>query len=137
MQREDLAARGGALDDEKAASASMPAAAESRYRQLFEDMLDQFASAQVKLVVLEVEEAPYTYRHPAIRRAWRDFMRRNVEPLVTARGFKYVRTDWDAFDDADYFDFNHLNSRGASRYTEQLVAALGPLLGGRAARRPD
>jgi hypothetical protein len=56
-----------------------------------------------------------------------------VRAVVEARGIPYVRVDWDAFSDADYFDAYHLNSRGIARFTPMFAAAVAPAL--RAIRR--
>ena len=60
--------------------------------------------------------------------AWRALMREQVRPEVERRGFVYLRADLDRLDDADYFDHNHLNSRGIATYSRLLAPLLAPLL---------
>jgi hypothetical protein len=83
----------------------------------------------VRLVVNEVEEAPYVYITPERRDDLRRFMREQVRREVNARGFPYVRVDFDQLSDADYFDFNHLNQDGIRKYSRLLAERLQPVLG--------
>lgn len=98
------------------------------YWRLFEESLAAFKAAGTRLIVNELEEAPYTYGDPANRARWRRFMRERVQARVEAAGFVYIRADLDRLDDAHYFDYNHLNSRGAHAYAALLAAALRPHL---------
>lgn len=94
----------------------------------FVAILDLFAGHDVRLVVNELEEAPYFYRDPGRAEHYRGFMRDRVRPFVESRGVPYVRTSLEQLDDADYFDFNHLNDRGIDRFTPMLAEALRPYL---------
>lgn len=98
---------------------------------LFERILDMCARAGVRLVVVEVEEAPHTYERPQVRERYREFMRKRVQPAVEQRGFAYLRPDWDLIEDAHYFDYNHLNHKGVERFTPLLARTLAPQLGKR------
>jgi hypothetical protein len=94
----------------------------------FDAILDLFVSRGIRLVVNEVEEAPYNYSDPGEKRQLREFMRR-VREQVEQRGVPYVRVDWDTFSDSDYFDWNHLNRDGIVKYADQLAPLLRPVLG--------
>jgi hypothetical protein len=94
---------------------------------LFVAILDIFAAKKVRLVVNELEEAPYIYRHPMIRAKWREMMRTLVQPEVEQRGFRYIRTNLDQLSDFDYFDYNHMNSNGIAKYTPMLAQRLNEL----------
>jgi hypothetical protein len=91
------------------------------YLAMFRAILDQFASRKIKLVVNELEEAPFMYADRATREGFRQFMRVWVEPEVERRGFVYVRTNLDALNDDDYFDWDHFNSKGIAKYTPMIA----------------
>jgi hypothetical protein len=95
---------------------------------LFRRALDLFKARGVRLVVNEIEEAPFVYGNPIVRQKWRDFMRHRVRPEVESRGFTYIREDFDKYSDRDYFDYNHLNSDGVTKYTQFLAASLANLV---------
>ncbi|MBD3867184.1 MAG: hypothetical protein IFK94_03580 [Acidobacteria bacterium] len=98
------------------------------YWNTFLAILDLCRAHDVRLVVNEVEEAPYVYLTTERQEALRRFMRETVEREVTARGFPYVRVDFDLLSDADYFDFNHLNQSGIRKYSRLLADRLRPVL---------
>ena len=116
----------GQLSDAEAASfkASPPARMEW---DTFVAILDVFAENKVRLIVNEVEEAPYMYGHPLVRDKWRSMMREFAEPEVKRHGFSYIRTDLGQLSDDDYFDYNHMNSRGIAKYTPMLARRLNEL----------
>jgi hypothetical protein len=89
--------------------------------KLFDAILDLFAERRTRLVVNEVEEAPFIYTAPENRERWRRFMRDRIQPRVENRGFAYERTDLDRLHDDDYFDYNHLNSQGIEKYTPMIA----------------
>lgn len=101
------------------------------YWSCFLAILDAFRKAGVNLVVNEFEEAPQQYQSRAEQERWRSFMRETVQPEVESRGFSYIRVDFDLFPPADYFDYNHLNSDGVSRFTPLFADLLAPHLSGR------
>ncbi|NGZ06960.1 MAG: hypothetical protein G8237_11455 [Magnetococcales bacterium] len=98
------------------------------YLALFETMLAHFKSRQIRLIVNELEEAPHMYATPETRDKMRQFMQTHAKPKVLAHGFSYIRADLDQLQDADYFDYNHLNSQGVTRYSPLLAEVLRPLL---------
>ena len=98
------------------------------YIALFRETLDLFASRRIKLVVNELEEAPFTYGDQASREAYRQFMRVWIQPEVERRGFVYARTDLDALNDDDYFDWDHLNSKGITKYTPMISNIIKALI---------
>lgn len=91
-------------------------------------ILDLCREKDARLIVNEVEEAPYIYLSAERRESWRRFMRETVEREVVSRGIPYVRVDFDLMSDEDYFDFNHLNRDGIRKYSRLLAERLGPLL---------
>lgn len=103
------------------------------YWNIFLGIVDLFAAHDVQLIVNEFEEAPYNYSIPENRRAYRAFMR-EVRDFFVARGIPYVRVDFDQLQDADYFDYNHLNSQGIEKYSAMLATQLEPLLAARPLR---
>ncbi len=98
------------------------------YWALFLETLELFRQYDVKLVVNEIEEAPYVYLNGERRDRFRRFMREVVEPQVTARGGSYIRVDFEQLSDADYFDYNHLNTRGVAKFSGLLIERLRPTL---------
>jgi len=88
---------------------------------LFDAILDLFAERRKRLVVNELEEAPFIYSTPENRDSFRRFMRERIQPRVESRGFSYERADLDRLRDDDYFDYNHLNSRGVEKYTPMMA----------------
>ena len=99
---------------------------EPAYWRLFEEMLRTFKENGVRLIVNEIEEAPFLYGSPERRDMFRQFMRDKVEKRVLEEGFAYTRVDFDRFADDDYFDWDHLNSIGASKFTPMLADQLRP-----------
>lgn len=97
--------------------------------RLFTAMLDLFELHRVHLIVNELEEAPYTYQSKAARDAWRRLMFEHVRPEVERRGFLYARADLDALEDDDYFDYNHMNSKGIAKYSPMIAAILAKAIG--------
>jgi hypothetical protein len=102
--------------------------ADHRMLKLFDVMLDEFKRSGAKLIVNEIEEAGFMYAHPKIRAAARLFMQTEIRRRVEAAGFTYVRADLDRLEDADFFDYNHLNSRGIAKYSPMLAELLKPSL---------
>jgi hypothetical protein len=101
--------------------------ASPEYWNTFVGILDLFQSHHVRLIVNEVEEAPYNYDIAANAEASRSFMR-EVRSYVERRGIPYTRVAWEEFGNDDYFDYNHLNSQGIARFTPLLAAQLRPYL---------
>jgi hypothetical protein len=90
-------------------------------------ILDVFTQHKVRLVVNELEEASFVYGHPLVRSKWRKMMHELVQPEIERRGFTYIRTNLDAIVDDDYFDWNHMNSKGVEKYTTMLAQRLNEL----------
>jgi len=90
---------------------------------LFTRMLDMFAENGIKLVVNELREAPHKYKDRAARDTLPSYMAQRVRPEVEKHGFTYVRLDTD-FSDDDYFDYNHMNSKGATKYAPLIAAVV-------------
>jgi hypothetical protein len=98
------------------------------YWQMFEEILRIFKQNGVRLIVNEVEEAPFTYGSAEHRELFRAFMRETVERRVREEGLAYVRVNFDKLDDDDYFDWDHLNSKGAKTFIPMLANELRPYL---------
>lgn len=130
-QAEYLKNHGGALDDESVEAHRINFSSALQYMGLFESALETYRQAGIHLIVNEIEEAPFSYRHPLRQEDFRRFMRDEIRPRVEAMGFTYVRADFDQLRDDDYFDYNHLNSHGVDRYSVLLADALRPHLGAR------
>ena len=96
--------------------------------ETFLEILDLCREKDVRLILNEVEEAPYIYLSEERRENWRRFMRETVEQEVLSRGIPYLRVDFDRMSDEDYFDFNHLNQDGIRKYSRLLAERLGPVL---------
>lgn len=106
---------------------SAPFEAAPEYWNTFVGALDLFQEHHIRLVVNEVEEAPYKYNIGNNGAYYRDFMKQ-VHRYVAARGIPYVRVAWEDFTDAEYFDFNHLNSQGIEHFTRMAAPLLRPEL---------
>ncbi|NQV22073.1 MAG: hypothetical protein HQ511_11715 [Rhodospirillales bacterium] len=100
--------------------------ADPRYWALFQKALDVLQRNGVRVVLNEIEEAPHHYPSPQARDAARSFMRDVVQAEAERRGIPYVRADFDRLKDADYFDYNHLNSVGVAKYTDMIAPLLKP-----------
>ncbi|MBF0415490.1 MAG: hypothetical protein HQL79_06945 [Magnetococcales bacterium] len=92
--------------------------------RLFEEILDLFTHHGIRLIVNELEEAPFTYGSPQRRQQWHDFMDKKIRPIVENHHFPYIRLPLEQLNDADYFDFNHMNSQGIAKYTPMLANGL-------------
>jgi hypothetical protein len=93
----------------------------------FIEILDIFAAHNVRLIVNELEEAPFIYGNPLVREKFRTALREHVRLEVERRGFSYITTDLDQLSDEDYFDYNHMNSKGIAKYTPLLAHRLNEL----------
>ena len=103
-------------------------AADPAYFATFLGVLELFQQAHVRLVVNEIGEAPFHYRDEKNRRLCHDFMQNVVRAEVEKRGIPYIRANLEAFTDSEYFDYNHLNSEGAPRYSQMVAQELRPIL---------
>src|SRR5262249_1788277 len=105
-------------------SASAEIVPHPAYWQTFLAVLELAKKHRVRLIGNEVEESPYRYGSLEARLAILAFIRERVRPEVEACGFAYVRVDWDRFQDDDYFDYCHLNSKGGDAYCRLLSERL-------------
>ena len=94
-----------------------------RYVRLFDAMLDLFEKYKVRLVVNELEYAPFAYTSPENREKYRAFMKK-IEQRVEARHIPYLRVPNQWFSDNDFYDVDHLNFGGAEKYSAFLAARL-------------
>ncbi len=123
-QEEALTALGGALTGRDLTQAIDAVGGEAKYLRLFEQILRAFQQRGIQLVVNEFQEAPFTYRSPMYRKAWSDFMKKQIKPLVERYGFEYTSVNFDALEDEHYFDSRHLNNHGIQAFTPMLVERL-------------
>lgn len=127
--RQQQAAHAEELNQQRA---NEPGAAEfhpdAAYWKTFLAILKLFERHQVRVIVNEIPEAPYVYRHSAAARAEREFIRMEARRAVELHGFRWVSADVSSLKDDDYFDHNHLNSQGIERYSRLMADVLGPLL---------
>jgi len=100
--------------------------ADPRYWALFQKSLDVLQQHGVRVVINEIEEAPHHYPTLAAHQEARRFMRDVVRTEVERRGIPYVRAGFDLLSDQDYFDYNHLNSKGVAVYTRMFAPLLKP-----------
>jgi hypothetical protein len=126
-QREYFLKLGGTLSDEEARLWPVPIIPDPAYWRLFLEMLDLFKNGNVRLIVLELEEAPHVYRNPIVRERYREIIWNTVRPTIEKYGFQFMRLPLDQLQDADYFDWNHLNSEGVEKLTPMLAQALKSL----------
>jgi hypothetical protein len=96
--------------------------------KIFSAMLDALKAQGLHVVVNAVEEAPMFYQHPLRTKQIRDRLKEIVEPLAKARGYDFIRVDWDAFKDTDYFDVTHLNCMGAQKLAPMLAGKLDSVI---------
>lgn len=123
--RQQQAAAAEELRHQEAATVAETAfTPDSAYWQTFVAILELYRQHRVHLIVNEISEAPYVYRNSASRRAEREFIRGTVRNIVEAHGFAWVSADTSSLEDDDYFDHNHLNSKGIERYTRLLAGTL-------------
>lgn len=90
---------------------------------IFIALLDLLRQHRINVVVNVLEEAPFRYRAGALLQE-RAFMNGPVRRAVEERGFVFLRINLDRLTDADYFDNNHLNSRGVEKYTALFSSAV-------------
>lgn len=99
-------------------------AADESLMRMFEKTLDMLQAQGLRVVISELEEAPYRYKSDTERKKFRDWMRTHIKPAVEKRGFIYIHADEVNLTNADYFDFNHLNETGAKRHNAVLARKL-------------
>lgn len=87
------------------------------YVRTFIEILKLFKAKNIKLIVNEMEEAPYKYGDPEALEKHRSFMRA-MKDEVESNGFEYIRVDFDQFNDGHYFDYNHLNYKGVKLFSQ-------------------
>lgn len=102
--------------------------------RIFEEILRTFKDNNINVIVNDMEDAPFNYH--GNQAAFRKFMRDTVQKKAAEFGFPYVYVDFDKLGDEDYFDYNHLNSRGAKTFIPMLADQLRPYLQNRKLSSP-
>jgi hypothetical protein len=103
--------------------------ADSASMASFVAILEIFKAAGIRLIVNEIEEAPYMYENAGARQAYRDWMRAHIRPVVEEYGFTYIGGNAAHLNNKDYFDYNHLNEHGARAYDAAVGRALKKAVG--------
>ena len=100
---------------------------EPPYWHIFEQILSIFKANGVDIIVNEIDEAPFVYSGGLEqRRRYHKYMRGVVAKRVQEAGFPYVSVDFERLTDEDYFDYDHINSRGARTFIPMLVQKIRP-----------
>jgi hypothetical protein len=115
------------MSDEEAARWEPPPP-EPAFWKLFDEMLLLCKEHGIHLIVNEFEEAPFSYSNRILKGKWRSMMRSIVARRVEEYGFRYIYVDFNSLSDDDYFDYNHLNSKGIAKFTPMLVEQLRPFV---------
>jgi hypothetical protein len=98
------------------------------YWRLFNEILAIFKRYHINLIVNEMDQAPFVFGNPILQQRNEIQMRTMVATQVEKFGFRYIHVDFDKLTNEDYFDYNHLNSRGIAKFTPMLVEQLRPLV---------
>jgi hypothetical protein len=96
--------------------------------KMFTEILDTFHAKGVHLIVNFIGEAPMIYPSEAWKNHYREYMNTVIRSEIEKRGFSVMEADVSSFKSEDYFDYNHMNSRGARKYAVSLAAALNSQL---------
>ncbi|MEW6714540.1 MAG: hypothetical protein AB1306_05570 [Nitrospirota bacterium] len=96
--------------------------------ELFKRMLELFKSSQLKqLIVVEYRDTPYHYLDSGFKSSVSTYMD-NIRNQVESSGFIYLAPDMSIYTDADYFDYNHLNSTASRQFSFLLSHRLVEVL---------
>lgn len=99
----------------------LPYEISSKNEKLFEEILKIFKKNNVNLFVLEYKDTPYNYKEGSIRTNSIEQYMNKVEEQVESFGFRYIEVDFSKFQESDYFDYNHLNSKGSKKFTKKII----------------
>lgn len=105
-----------------------PIVADQHYWEAFIAILDLFREHNVTLIVNEIPEAPFVYATSDRAVAYSHFLRGPVRKCVLEYGFQWIVADTADLSDEDFFDYNHLNHHGISKYAQSMAASLRPRL---------
>lgn len=100
---------------------------DKEYYNCFVAILNLMKKHKIKLIVNEIEEAPFVYKDKKVRDIHREFMK-DIESKTLEFGFKYTRVNFDPLQDWHYFDYNHFNSKGVLIYNTLLAQQIKPML---------
>lgn len=88
---------------------------------LYVKMLDMMKAKKLHVIINIFEEAPHTYASTKQKEVYRYFMTGPVKDEALKRGFRFINVGFDQIGDENYFDYNHLNSKGVSTFTGLFV----------------
>lgn len=97
---------------------------DERYWKNFEGIIKLLKKndKRLKIILNYVDEAPYTYW--AGRGIFTNFINTKLKPYIASQGFTFITADVSDIPDGDYFDYNHMNSKGTVKYSERLAKIL-------------
>lgn len=87
---------------------------------VFERMLGMLKERGFTVIVNEMDLSPHKYISEEDHKKAQKILRDKLIPVVESYGFQYVYVDYDTFTVSDYFDYNHLNSKGVEKFSRQL-----------------
>jgi hypothetical protein len=101
------------------------------YMTTFEKILDLIGRYRLRVIVNYIEDAPGSWSSDAERACGKQFMMEKIVPILARRGIEVVFPDFYPrinFSNEWYFDESHLNTEGASMYSELLAGKLARVL---------
>jgi hypothetical protein len=109
-------------------SAEMPTHPDPALLRIVEATLDEFQEHGIRVVVNEMQEAPHAYGEAGAHDDYHRWLVETLSPILARHRVPLVSVDFSQLNDDDYFDYNHLNSRGIAKFTPMLAAQLASLL---------
>lgn len=91
--------------------------------RLLNKILALFRDNKIELIVVEYRDAPYQTTSTSVHNSHRSILDM-IQNIVLSSGHTYLKPDMSSLYDSDYFDYNHLNSIGAQKYSTILGTAL-------------
>jgi hypothetical protein len=117
-----------AKDGVSFATAQIPAYPDPGLLQIVEATLEEFQQRGIHVVINEMQEAPHAYGDAGARDSYHRWLVEGLRPILIRHRVPLVGADFSKLNDDDYFDYNHLNSQGITKFTPLLAAQLAPLL---------
>lgn len=95
---------------------------------LFLKILKLCKDNNINLIINEFHKAPFNYVSNEHKNVCYSFMSDIVKKETEKNGFSYIAVDYDIFEDSDFFDADHMNSKGGDKLAPMLAEKLYPLL---------